>query len=194
MKWLSTAAVGVLLSTTAAAQAAVIRATVTCTFEACTVTPDAGPVDVAPAGFTLDVDWAPQDVVLSDRETGDWWALVLHFDSTGVNQDTEQFAPITLVDASGIAVPNLNEQFDDVHVVGKSFTANYQIFNLGTDVDEFFVHGLRLGLSNGSGVDTLRFTKAVFVPASVRVPEPVSMLLLGVGLAAVGWRRFRSAL
>ena len=194
MKWLSTAAVGVLLSTGAVAHAAVIPATVTCALGACTVTPNAAPIAVDPIGFTLDVDWTPQDIVLAGLENGDWWALVLHFTFTGINDGTEHFGPITLLDASGLVVPNLNPQFDDVHVVGNSFTANYQIFNHGADFDEFLVRGFQLALSDGSGVDTLDFTKAVFSPASVRVPEPVSMLLLGVGLAAVGRRRFRAGL
>ena len=194
MKWLSTAAVGILLSTGAVAHAAVIPATVACALGACTVTPNAAPIAVDPNGFTLDLDWAPQDIVLSGLEQNDWWALVLHFDFTGTHDGTDNFGVITLVDEFGVAVANLNEQFDDVHVAGNSFTANYQIFNDGADFDEFFVRGLQLAFSDGSGVDTLDFTKAVFSPASVRVPEPVSILLLGAGLAAVGRRRFRSGL
>ena len=194
MKWLSTAAAAFLLSTSAVAHAAVIPATVTCALGACTVTPNAGPIAVDPTGFTLDVDWTPQDIVLSGLENGDWWALQLLFDFTGINDGTEHFGAITLLDEFGAVVPNLNVQFDDIHVVGNSFTANYQIFNDGADFEEFFVRGQQLALSDGSGVDTLDFTAAVFSPASVReneVPEPVSILLLGAGLAAVARRRFR---
>jgi PEP-CTERM motif-containing protein len=190
--WLFSAAAAFLLSTSAVAHAAVIPATVTCALGACTVTPDAGPIAVDPTGFTLDVDWTPQDIVLSGLTNHDWWALNLVFDFTGIWNGTEHFGPITLLDELGAVVPNLNPQFDDVNF---PITANYQIFNNGADFEEFFVRGLHLAPSDGSGVDTLDFTAAVFRPASVRenqVPEPVSILLLGAGLAAVARRRFRS--
>ena len=192
MKSFALTALAGLLLTASTTAAAPIASTVTCALGACTVTPNSGPVAVDPLGFTLELDWTPQDIVLDGLENGDWWALTLFFDYTGTHDGTEDFGVITLRDAGGAAVVGLGPDFDDLHIFGTNFTAHYQVFNEGADFDEFLVRSLLLALSDGGGVDTLTFQKAVFSPASVReAPEPISLSLLATGLAGLAARRFR---
>jgi hypothetical protein len=181
-----------LLLAAVTATAAPIASSVSCVASTCTVTPNGGAVALDPTGFTLDLDWTPQDVVLDALENGDWYGLVLYFDYTGTHDGTEHFGVITLRDGAAAIDANLSPQFDDLHILATSFTANYQVFNQGVDFEEFLVRSLHLALSDGGGADTLTFNKAVFFPASVRAaPEPLSLSLLGLGLLGLAARRMR---
>jgi hypothetical protein len=180
-------AIAALFLMSSTAQAAVISSSVSCVLQMCTVEPLGGPVPVDPTGFTLETDWQPQHVeLLGVVETGDWWALTLVFDFTGLHDGTEHWGPITLLDQHGVAVPSLNTQFDDTNIVGNSVIVNYQIFNQGADFQNFFLYGLHLALSDGSGVDTMEWVLARFSPAATgitQIPEPSMLLLMGGALA-----------
>jgi len=67
-------------------------------------------------------------------------------------------------------------------------TANYEIFGPSS-----FIHGFTLSLSEGSGVDTMQWTRATIFPASiVQVPEPSALWLFAAGLGlALRKRRAR---
>ncbi len=182
----------ILLATPA--HAAIIPASVACVGLMCTATPDEGPVPVDPLGFTLDVDWQPQHVELLGITDGDWWALVLQFDFTGTHDGTESWGVIDLLDPFGVPVPGLNPQFDDSNAVGNVLTVNYQIFHTGVENQNYFTYGMQLALSDGSGVDSMRWLSARFSPAATGttdMPEPLTLVLLGAGLAAAGRRLHR---
>jgi hypothetical protein len=150
----------------------------------CIVEPVGGPVDLDPASFTLEVEWsqALQYLDLDDRGV-----MRLIFEYTGEHEGTEHFSNITLLDPSGHAIPSLSVGFDDANPVAGILTATFDIFG-----PEALLGGFILGPSDGSGVDTLRWTRATIFPTELaQVPEPSALLLFsaGLGMAAMRGRR-----
>ena len=188
-------AAALVLSGGSLASAAPIIATVVgCTggaFGTCTVEPVGGPVDVDPLGFTLDVGWGPDYIHFNEDPGGGTQSglMRLFFDFTGTHDGTEDLGDITLLDAFGNPIPGLSVGFDDLNPVAGVVRANYEIFGPSA-----FVHGFLLSPSEGSGVDTMRWTRAEIWPAElVQVPEPSVLCLLGAGLGlAIRRRRSRA--
>lgn len=187
---------GLMLAGSATAGAAPIASTASCIGQTCYVEPIGGPLNVAPAGFSLDLAWPPQYVeLLGVMQAGDWWALILTFTFTGTHDGTESWGVITLLDCLGLQVPGINPQFDDSNAVGNTLSVNYQIFNAGADFQSYIVQGLQLASGDGSGVATMQFVSARFSPAAVgtkHVPAPPEVLLLCAGVVAAGVRRLRT--
>ncbi|HEV8397295.1 MAG TPA: hypothetical protein VGQ37_23590 [Vicinamibacterales bacterium] len=187
------AAAWVLLALPAAA--APIDAHVTgCVGDVCTAAPDGGPVAVDPLGFTLDTFWGPDFIELTEDPGGGHWNMQVLFQFTGTHTGLEHFGAISLLDAAGLPIGALNVQFDDLNPLQR---ANYEIF--GPLDQPFAVYGFQLGLSDGSGVDTMDWVSVSFFPASATVPEPSVIVLVAlVAVAIVGrqimrLRRTRSA-
>ena len=182
-----------LLSSLPASAVPILAEVSGCLLATCTVEPLGGPVAVDPTGFTLEVDWMPEHVELFGVDASEQFLLKLDFTFTGVDDGTENFGAVTLFDETGAAIPQLNEQFDDINFGAGSFVVNYEVFNNGVDGQSFFVHGFNLALSDGSNVTTLQWVGARFSPSREgvwgHVPEPTTLALLGAGLAAVGLRR-----
>lgn len=153
----------------------------------CTVEPVGGPVDVDPLGFTLEVTWGP-DVLLFTPDPGGGTQvglMRLYFDFTGTHEGTEHLGNIAFLDDDGNPIADPNVGFDDLNPVAGVVTANYEIFG-----GSALIHGFTLGLSDGSGVDTMAWTRATIFPTSlVEVPEPSILLLLGAGVAVALRRR-----
>lgn len=194
MRVLAFAAALLLCGGSTAIAAPILAEVVGCTGGAlgtCTVEPVGGPVDVDPLGFTLDVSWGPDYIQFNEDPGGGTQSglMRLYFDFTGTHEGTEHLGDITLLDAGGIPIPVLNVGFDDLNPVAGVVRANYEIFG-GPSA---FVHGFFLSLSEGSGVDTMGWTRAEIWPAElVQVPEPSILCLLGAGLGlAVRRRRAR---
>ena len=111
--------------------------------------------------------------------------MKLFFDFTGTHEGTEHLGDITFLDSVGNPILSPSVGFDDLNPVAGVVTANYEIFGPAA-----FIHGFMLSLSEGSGVDTMRWTGATIYPASlVQVPEPSVLLLLGAGIALAIRRR-----
>lgn len=183
-----------LLSPSSARAVPVMADVVGCVGTSCTVEPIGGPVDVDPLGFTLEVEWGPEAIELLPDPPGGHWTVDLVFQFTGVHTGTEHWGVMTLLDHAGNPLA-LNEQFDDLNPCCNSpIRANYEVFHDNpADVgNSFFVRGLTIGLSDGSGVTTMQFVRAVFEPAAISaVPEPTTLTLLGAALAAAAWKRRR---
>ena len=162
-----------------------------CVGSTCTVEPNGGPAPLDPAGFTMDVDFGPDCLELLPEAEGEW-RVVLRYEFTGIHGGTESFGTLTLLDKNHAPIAPLNEQFDDTNVVGNVIPAVYEVF--GPPDTAFKVYGFGLTLSDGSGVDTLKWVSATFSPAAVgqdccRVPEPSLVLLLGLAGGCMGLRR-----
>jgi len=208
MRLLPCALVLVLAAVAAvAAGAAPVTGSVSgCDASGCTIAPDAGPVAVDPAGFTLGVDISPEHLALSEPadDRGEW-LLQLRFEVMGQPDGTEAFGDIVLTEMGGVQIAALNEQFDDQNSAGlPTLLVNYEIF--GPDSGgEFFVHGLELGSSALAGTASDPITGLAWTSArlSVRqgalergvwVAEPATGLLLVLGmLPLAGRRRLASA-
>jgi hypothetical protein len=148
----------------------------------CIVEPIGGPVDLDPASFTLEVEWSSTLQYLDLEDRG---LMRLTFEYTGEHEGTEHFSNITLLDPSGNPIPSLIGAFDDANPVAGILTATFDIFG-----PEALLGGFRLGPSDGSGVDTLRWTRATIFPSElVEVPEPSALLLLSAGLGMAAMRR-----
>lgn len=153
----------------------------------CTVEPIGGPVDVDPLGFTLEVTWGPDHLLFTPDPGGGTQSglMRLFFDFTGTHDGTEHLGDITFLDAVGNPIVDPNVGFDDLNPVAGVVTANYEIFGASA-----FLHGFTLSLGDGSGVDSMRWTRATIYPTSlVQVPEPSVLLLLGAGLGLAVRRR-----
>jgi len=155
-----------------------------------TVEPIGGPVDVNPLGFTLEVTWGPDYILFTEDPGGGTQSglMKLFFNFTGTHEGTEHLGDITFLDAGGNPILNPNVGFDDLNPIAGVVTANYEIFGPSS-----FIHGFTLSLSEGSGVDTMQWTRATIFPASiVQVPEPSALWLFAAGLGlALRKRRAR---
>lgn len=154
----------------------------------CTVEPVGGPVDVDPLGFTLEVDFSAVLLFTPDPGGGSQQgSMRLFFDFTGTHDGTEGLGNITFLDVLGNPILDPNVGFDDLNPVAGVVTVNYEIFG-----DSAFIGGFTLSLSDGSGVDSMQWTRATIFPTSlVPVPEPSVLWLLGAGLA-LALRRARA--
>jgi hypothetical protein len=195
MRVLASAAAFLLCTGYTAVAAPIFAEVVACgggAFSTCAVEPVGGPVDVDPLGFTLDVRWGPDYIRFIDTSGGGTQSghMRLYFDFTGTHEGTEHLGDITLLNAAGNPIPGLNVGFDDLNPVAGVVTANYELFG-----NSAFVHGFLLSLSEGSGVDTMRWTRAeISVAQLVQVPEPSILCLLGAGVGlAIRRRRSRAA-
>jgi hypothetical protein len=158
-----------------------------CVATACTAEPVGGPVDLDPNGFTLEVNWLPEFIALTENPPGGNWLLDLVFEFTGTHSGLEHMGVVTLLDLAGDPIGALNVQFDDLAPLN---VANYEIF--GPSDQAFPMSGLTLALSDMQGVDTLQFVRAVFSPAVagvVNIPEPALPLLAGVACGLLAIRR-----
>jgi hypothetical protein len=180
-------AVALLFYSNATAIGAPIPAEViACIADFCTIEPVDGPVDVDPLGFTLDVEWGPNYLLLNE-DPGGHGLMNLFFTFTGVHDGTEHLGQITLLDSAGNAIPELSVQIDDLNAVAGTVRWNYEIRGPSA-----FLHGFSMALGDGSGVDTMAWTGARIFPAElveVRVPEPSLLCLLGAGLGLAVRRR-----
>ena len=161
-----------------------------CIADSCTIEPIGGPVDVDPLGFTLDVEWGPNYLLLNE-DPGGHGLMNLFFTFTGAHDGTEALGQITLLDSAHNPIPLLNVSIDDLNADAVAGTVrwNYEIFGPSA-----FLHGFSMALGDGSGVDTMQWTGARIFPAElveVRVPEPSLLYLLGAGLG-LALRRRRS--
>jgi hypothetical protein len=169
------------------ARASTISSVTGCVAMTCTIEPVAGPVDVDPTGFSLDVEWS--EILHFFEDAGGHGLMRLYFEYTGIHDGTEFFGHISFVDTAGNPLLTPDAEFDDSTAIAGLLTANYEIFG-----PESFLGGFSLDLSDGSGVDTLRWTSATIWPAQIEtVPEPSALLLLGAGAGIAAWRRYRGA-
>lgn len=178
------AVVGLLLFSGSTATAAIIAEVIGCAGQTCIVEPIGGPVDVDPTSFTLDVEWSQ---ILRYVDLDDRGLLRLTFEYTGEHEGTEHFGNITLLDPSGSPILALSVGFDDSDPMAGILTATFDIFGPAA-----FLGGFTLAPSDGSGVDTLRWTRATIFPTElVQVPEPSALFLLSAGLGIAVMRRHR---
>jgi hypothetical protein len=154
----------------------------------CTIEPVGGPVDVDPLGFTLEVTFSPVLLFTPDPDGGTQDGFMrLFFNFTGTHAGTEHLGDITFLDGLGNPILDPNVGFDDLNPVAGVVTVNYEIFG-----NSALISGFLLSLSDGSGVDTMQWTRATIFPTSlVEVPEPSVLWLLGAGLG-LAFRRRRS--
>ena len=147
--------------------------------------PVGGPVAVDPLAFTLEVMWGPDFLLFTPENDGGVVGLMrLFFNFTGTHEGTLHLGDITFLDADGNPILDPNVGFDDLNPVAGVLRVNYEIFG-----NSGFIHGFSLSLSDGSGVDSMEWTRAEILPTSlVRVPEPFSLWLLGPGLGLAVWR------
>jgi hypothetical protein len=186
----ATAVVALVFCWESQASAAPILAEVTsCTDLTCIVEPLTGPVDVDPTSFTLDVELRE---ILRYIDLDDRGLMRLTFEYTGEHDGTELFGNITFLDPIGNPIPALTliGQFDDSNPVAGILTVSFD-----TVGSEALLSGFQLALSDGSGVDTLQWTRATIFPTElVPVPEPSVLLLWGAGVGiAMKRRRWRKA-
>jgi hypothetical protein len=178
----------VFYSNATAVAAPIPSEVIACVADSCTIEPIGGPVAVDPLGFTLDVEWGPNFLLLNEDPGGHGF-MNLFFTFTGVHDGTENLGQITLLDAAGNPIPGLNVSIDDLNADAVAGTVrwNYEIFGPSA-----FLHGFSMALGDGSGVDTMAWTGARIFPAElveVQVPEPSVLWLLGAGLGLAVRRR-----
>ena len=84
----------------------------------------------------------------------------LFFTYTGTHEGTEHLAiDLTFLDADGNPLVDPHGGFDDLNPVAGVVTANYDLFG-----PSGFIHGFSIGLSDGSGVDSMQWTGATITP------------------------------
>jgi hypothetical protein len=168
---------------TSTASAAIITEVIGCLALTCVVEPIGGPVAVDPTSFTLEVAWSE---VLRLLDLDDRGLLRLTFEFSGEHEGTEHFSDVELLDTLGNPIPTRAAGFDDAHAGVGILIASFDI----TRGPEAFLGGFRLGPSDGSGVDTLQWTRADIYPTElVPVPEPSTLILLTAGLGLTAMRR-----
>ena len=190
MRVLALAAALVFASHSLAMAVPISAEVIGCVADGCTIEPIGGPVEVDPLGFTLDVEWGPNYLLLNE-DPGGHGLMNLFFTFTGTHDGTENLGVITLLDSAHNPIPGLNVSLDDLNADAVALTVrwNYEIFGSSE-----FLHGFSMALGDGSGVDTMHWTGARIFPAELveaRVPEPSLLYLLGAGLG-LALRRRRS--
>jgi hypothetical protein len=186
LRVLALAAAIVFYSNATAVAVPIPSEVIACVADSCTIEPIGGPVAVDPLGFTLDVEWGP-DFLLLNEDPGGHGLMNLFFTFTGVHDGTENLGEITLLDSAGNPIPGLNVSIDDLNAdpIAGTVRWNYEIFGPSA-----FLHGFSMALGDGSGVDTMAWTGARIFPAElVEVPEPSLLCLLGAGLGLALRRR-----
>ena len=165
------------------ARASIISTVTGCVAMTCTIEPVGGPVDVDPTGFTLDVEWS--EILHFFEDAGGHGFMRLHFEYTGTHDGTESFGHISFFDTGGNPLLTPDGEFDDSAAAAGLLTANYEVFG-----PESLLGGFSLETSDGSGVDTLRWTSATISPAQIdAVPEPSALLLIAAGAGVAALRR-----
>ena len=124
---------------------------------------DRGPGRCHRLGFTLEVTWGPDFILFTEDPFGGTQSGHMHlfFTFTGTHDGTEHLGDITFLDADGNPILDPAVGFDDLNPVAGVVAANYEIFGPSS-----FIHGFTLSLSDGSGVDSMQWTRATISPAS----------------------------